>query len=520
MSLKQGPSSGWPERSLVADTAPPSPLRILAGVRPLPLLLGLALALPLFATQLFDDLYIHARIAVNLLEHGYPAFNPGDQFKASSSTGYVIVLALASLVLDPVVAVRAIEAGVIAATIAAFGSLAAALDISRLKLALAGAVALPAFLVAAYGGMESSIACLSWTLAAGAAARRDDRMTTLYCALAVWFRFEAVLLLALVLYCRLRRDDLKLLACALPALLLFALEWALYGTVVPHALEAKSTAYAFPLSLSVTNALGLGEKGALRSLAMAGTALLLVTTVPAAVRLVRRRGEVAFGEILLLFSGVLLCAWMVSRTLIFPWYYCLLFFPLGLYALLAPRVPAPASRWRRWTSALAMLILAAIGLVKANEQIGVPGHPSPNARVLHYLKIGSALYAHCPGCTLLSAEIGGLGYRFKGRFYDALGLADPQALRFHPLKVPQERQHYSVGAIPPSYAELRDPDLIVSMPLFARALIGSTFIKRYRGYDCPFDPQFGTIWGHDKIRVFSKAPLPVETLAAMGCRAR
>jgi hypothetical protein len=525
MSLKQehGRALGAaaPPSSAAAGAVFSSP--IFVRLRPaLPWLLALALAPAAFATQLYDDAYIHARIAANLLEHGYPAFNPGDHFKASSSTGYVLVIALASLLLEPALAIRLIQAAVITVTIAAFASLAASLKVSRARLALAGAAALPTFLIAAYGGMESSILCLLWALAASADARGNERGAVLFASLAVWFRFEAVLLLALLLYARLRREDLKLLFWALPALILFALEGALYGTIVPHAIAAKSTAYAFPLPLSVAQALGLGERlGLLRFLGMAGSAALLAMLLFPAGRLVRRRGEVGFGDILLVFSGALLCAWMVGRTLIFPWYLCVLFVPAALHLLHASAVPSGSGAWRRALPVALMLILGAFGVAKAIEQIGIAGHPSANARVLLYLKLGSALYAHCPTCTLLSSEIGGLGYAFRGRVHDALGLADPDALRFHPMRVPQERANFSVGAIPPGYAELRDADLIVSMPRFGAAAMGSAFVKRtYQTYHCPFDPKVVTIWGNDGVRVLSKAPLPDATLAAMGCQPR
>jgi hypothetical protein len=524
MSLKQEPSRALGAAGLPSAAVPGgySPV-IFARLRPaLPLLLGLALALPAFATQLYDDAYIHARIVTNLLDHGYPAFNPGDHFKASSSTGYVLVLALASLFLDPLVAIRLIQAAVIVATVAALGSLGALLKVSRLRLALVGAAALPPFLIAAYGGMESSILGLLLVLAASAAARDDDRMAVVFVSLAVWFRFEAVLLLVLLLYCRLRRDDLKLLACALPAVILFALEGAVYGTIVPHAIAAKSTAYGFPLPLSVTQALALGERrGILRFIGFAGGAVLLAMALAPALRMLRRRSELGFGDILLVFSGALLCAWMVGRTLIFPWYLCVLLFPVALHGLGASAAPSGAAWWRRAAPVSLLLILGALGLAKANQQVGIGFLPSANARALLYVQIGSALYAHCPSCTLLSSEIGGLSYGFKGRVHDALGLGDPEALRYHPMKVPQERPNYSVGAIPPAYAELRNADLIVTMPRFGAAMMGSAFVKRnYRSYDCPFGPEIGTIWGNDGVRVLSKAPLPADLVAAMGCRAK
>ena len=59
------------------------------------------------------------------------------------------------------------------------------------------------------------------------------------------------------------------------------------------------------------------------------------------------------------------------------------------------------------------------------------------------------------------------------------------------------------------------------MPRFGAAAMGSAFVKRnYQTYHCPFDREIGTIWGNDGIRVLSKAPLPPDLVASMGCRAR
>lgn len=519
MSLKEEPSIAWRDGAPAAASASVSGIlqRVVGWMRPhVPLLLGSLLALPLFATQLYDDVYVHARVAINLVEHGAPAFNIGDHFKASSSTGYVIILAIASLILEPAVAIRLIQAAVVALTISTLASLCVSARVSLFKLTLVLAAVIPHFLIAAYGGMESSIVCLLWALAAKASVRGDDRMMTITASLAVWFRFEAILMLGLVLYCRLRRDDLKLLVYAAPAAILFALELALYGQIVPHALAAKTAAYDYPLLLSAWHALTLGERGELRLLAMVVSAALLITGATVAARLLPRRLEMDFGQIAVLFSAALLCAWMFGRTLIFPWYYCLLSFPLGLYVL-RPLAPSGTGLWREALPISVMAALAVLGPLKADREIGFEGHPSANARVFSFLRIGAQLHAHCPSCTLLSSEIGGLGYAFKGRIHDALGLGDPSAIPFHPLKVPQERQYYSVGAIPPRYAEARDPDFIVTMPMFARALSASAFIKRYAVYDCPFGEGVGTIWGDDSVRVFAKTPLPAHILEPMRC---
>jgi hypothetical protein len=140
-------------------------------------------------------------------------------------------------------------------------------------------------------------------------------------------------------------------------------------------------------------------------------------------------------------------------------------------------------------------------------------------RAQRYLTIGAELSAACPACTLLSSEIGGLGYGFRGTIFDAIGLADRAALRFHPLRVPKERASYRVGAIPPDYVALRDPDFVVSMPLFSQAFRASAVSRRFVSYDCPLVPEqpARALWGDIVIQIFAKQALEPELLARMHC---
>jgi hypothetical protein len=131
-----------------------------------------------------------------------------------------------------------------------------------------------------------------------------------------------------------------------------------------------------------------------------------------------------------------------------------------------------------------------------------------------YSRIGENLYKFCSTCTLVTSEIGGLGYFFKGGVYDAFGLGDPVVMDFHPMEVPNERQDYGVGAIPPKYVELRDPDFIVSMPVFSFSLRKSSLIAKYHAYDCQLDT---VVFGDSVVKVFSKNSLPSQLLMKMGC---
>ena len=215
--------------------------------------------------------------------------------------------------------------------------------------------------------------------------------------------------------------------------------------------------------------------------------------------------------------------WLVGRTLIFPWYYCLLVYPFGLALILSAEYSGAGStasaRAENLAGILVVLGFLLFGVKAVLFAFGIVGGDAPTLRVARYIQIGSGLYRHCPSCTLVTSEIGGLGYSFKGRVYDAFGLGDPEAARFHPLSVPEERQDFRVGAIPPKYVVYRNPDFVVSMPLFSMALRASKVVDKYNAYDCPFSEKRGVrIWGDSTVQIFSRRVLPDEVLRSMHCR--
>jgi hypothetical protein len=130
-------------------------------------------------------------------------------------------------------------------------------------------------------------------------------------------------------------------------------------------------------------------------------------------------------------------------------------------------------------------------------------------RARKYLEVGRYLYDRYPESTLMSSEIGGLGYGFKGYVVDAAGLASPGALKYHPMKVPEERSNGSIGAIPVGLVEEIKPDIIVSYDIFIENLVNSDVIKDYYLIR---DPVFvesdlnmsktKVIWGSKNLNIF------------------
>jgi hypothetical protein len=90
-----------------------------------------------------------------------------------------------------------------------------------------------------------------------------------------------------------------------------------------------------------------------------------------------------------------------------------------------------------------------------------------NARTRTYLRIGTVLAERCPGSIVAAPEIGALGWTFDGKILDGEGLASPEVLPFHPLKVPDERPTGGLGSIPGRAVAALRPDVVVSMEVFS-----------------------------------------------------
>jgi hypothetical protein len=129
-----------------------------------------------------------------------------------------------------------------------------------------------------------------------------------------------------------------------------------------------------------------------------------------------------------------------------------------------------------------------------------------SARVHEYRRIGAALYQQCPSGTLMTSEIGGLGWGFRGTILDGAGLGSPEAIRFHPMRVPQERSNGSMGEIPPGFIRERHPDLIVSYDSFAESALPAARALGYIDYTFPMYVRgerdgMGDLWGARQMHV-------------------
>ena len=437
----------------------------------------------------FDDAYIHLRLARHLAFHGEPYFNLGERVMSGSSPLWMLLLAAGFRVsghASVAVAIVIECVAILTLFVASEGFLACARGRSMTTLVAAFAVTVLA-LPSAGGLMETPLAVALFV--GGLWAFRSERFTLagLLLGLAGCTRFELMVpIIGAILLAPARRDQARVLAGAAPVLatLAAALE-TFYGAIVPHTMAAKSLVY----QMRYMDLLDMGPQEFGKPAGAILVMLLLLATCIGLVQVVHDRSKHAdsFWRAAVLLGGfpvMLIGIYLLKVPLIFPWYWTLSVCPMALFTCglasgTVGRSPSEESRGSffagfRPAVTIAMAVTAVLvgaSVVSVGAAISGRLELAPwlmeNARTRTYLKIGSALAVSCIGSVVAAPEIGALGWAFDGRILDGGGLASPEVLRFHPLRVPDERPMGGIGAIPGRAVAELQPDLVVSMELFA-----------------------------------------------------
>lgn len=463
-----------------------------------------------------DDAYIHFRIAENLLTHGRPYFNPSEPIMASSSSGWTTTLfILFSIFGTGINVVSVFNAAVTALNVFVYARIAGGI-VGRdgvVGWLISALVVVPVTLISSAGLMETPLALL--VLGIGVLLyQRGDARAFLFFSAAVFFRLELVLFAAAFGAHSLARKSMhpaKALGyCVLGAAPFVIYNMAFFGTNIPHAVIAKRLVYSLEPSWVLRLALpalppgGYPGKVAMLVLVLWASALALFGAA-------RDKAGRDGTFIPFLASGVaVLLSYFAGRAFVFQWYTPLFALPI----LLSITAYAVGRR------SAALGVLAAMVFMPYAAEFGNNVHaawsdPASSryfescARTRKYIEVGGRLRAKYPDCTLMSSEIGGLGYGFKGYVYDACGLASEGALKYHPMKVPQERHDGASGAIPPGYVREAGPDIIVSYDSFALALMKSDALDGYVAMreDVFTKPDMALsggkgVWGNRNLNVF------------------
>jgi hypothetical protein len=441
-----------------------------------------------------DDSFIHRRIAINLQNLGEPYFNPGQRVMVTSSPVWIMLLTGLREVLRianpaPFLDVFFILVSAATAYLVLETVMVAEDKAGRLFPVLAFALVCVGLLPALISQMETPLA-IALILAGVLGVVADKPWGMPLLVLACFTRYECVLLCAGAgswVTLRRRWTRWSLFACV--AIVLLGSAWLLreYGTVIPNTVIAKSHLYA----LSYRQVLGMllfSQKASLVLFPVLG----VVWWFRGRDRLSRPGPAVFF---LAGFGTLLGLAYIVRKTFVFAWYLPLVWLPIALGVLLWTnrRRSGPAITGALFAAMLlfpfAMLDVRLLLAAVRGAPGSVSGFPLV-ARVHTYRKVGAALNGVCPAATLMTSEIGGLGWEFHGKILDAAGLASPEAIRYHPMRIPEERSTGDLGEIPAGFVRERRPDLIVSYDFFMESALPAARQLGYIDYSYrPFIPE-------------------------------
>jgi hypothetical protein len=430
-----------------------------------------------------DDAYIHLRMARNWVAHGVPFFNPGEAVAVSSSPLWLLVLGAIIRLPIPVefaaFVIEIIALGILSVCAFLFlracgggPSFAAAGAALIFILTYPSAISLMETPLAAALGVSAALLYVSGRPFWGVIA-----------ALAVLTRLELGVLLLLLSLAHLQERRLSLWPILLGAGVLaigLGWYWETFGSILPSTIEAKRRLYNVPAGAA---ALMLMPGTSVIARVMAGfcflaAAVIIASRYKALYSLLRQRGPKT--ALICGIAGTTIGAAYVSQNVyVFAWYQANVF-PLvvlgiaGLIAALARAGAFPA----RLPQPLLLLFLPVLPSF-FQDSYAAAGHLTfysewaEGGRVRVYIAVAETLARENPTGTLLSSEIGGLGWGFPGRIVDAAGLASPEARRYQPMTVP--------GAIPPAYLEQVHPDFVVSRSVFAGAVEQQNALS---DYDC------------------------------------
>ena len=303
---------------------------------------------------------------------------------------------------------------------------------------------------------------------------------------------------------------------ATPGIAFLAFTLGYFGTVLPHTMRAKRIVYSG------------GREGLIRGLhwpVFIGPAWVLIARIVlaatvalvawAVVRQWRRTRAARWPAVSVVVSLLLFAVYFEQDSLIFTWYWPLLLFPLTLGAAGAIN--------RFWWALPAGLLIGVGGVVSPDVEMlrafvsnDLSRYPlfAENLRVVQYEALARHLKEIAPEGTILTSEIGGIGWgSYPNKVIDGAGLVSPEALKYHPMKVPEDRGSGTWGCIPPALVGETKPTFIVSLPLFSQALRGAMKKGRVTGYEVVeswpvIPPEYqalgmpNSLWGNEYIRVY------------------
>ena len=439
-----------------------------------------------------DDAYIHMRVARHLWDAGLPYFNIGEPVMASTSPLWVILTSPAAIFgpLQPLAV----------AVFNAFGVVAAALSWSLLygqiarvrpgrELTLAPLVVFFTLVPSSIGLMETPLALLFVGLGLLALVRDSSFGVPLLCASA-FIRPECAVFAASGIVWKIAHKrpwsvrEVLIGAATIGALAWFQIHF--FNGVYPHTAAAKEVVYRltgaeFVRLLFIGSYGGLVSKLVLPPVVCAAIVMLVVILLSQKkmdAETISREVSSFPLMVVLLPALMILSVYALKMVLIFPWYAALFLVPIHLAIL------RDAFRLSGRGRLLAMALLipwfaTTVCVVVGSRNFSYLPFFESGARARKLKHLGDWLALEHGGDTVAAPEIGALGFAFTGKIEDTVGLASPGSLRFHPLKVPEQRPTGFHGGVPARLIQESLPRVIIGLDVFMTDFMNSPISERY-----------------------------------------
>lgn len=344
----------------------------------------------------------------------------------------------------------------------------------------------------------------------------NKQVSVLFFSIAIFFRPEFIVLWVLIIgYVIIKKSfSLKgvILFSAIGIVPFLSFDLFFYDTIVPFPVIAKPIIYEFSVSQvmdnlvcgiifcpGISDLLGSAGRFLMKFLVYGMVLILIILALYSLLKNVVRkkifdwfyfvRNISEFHIFLCWFLGITI-SYALNKVFVFRWYYPLYSLPFVFSMLLGYRF----LKTKILLTVYSILIISIlIPILSILPEAGIAATKNPTiyryylsqARVRQYLQTGKILYAYYPEAVLMTSEIGGLGIGFEGYIVDGVGLVSPDALKYHPMKIPEQRRSGSTGAIPTQFILEKNPEIIVRMDIFIEEFLNSEVIDRYYIYHCP-----------------------------------
>jgi hypothetical protein len=467
------------------------------------------------SNYIFDDAYIHFRIAENLINFSFPYYNITNPFMSSSSSLWTILLAGVYSIFNLyyIYFIICLNSLLLISNIYIYKTAIenhSNIKMSLIQQLLFSLLFISVSLVASVGLMETNLALFLSGISL-LYIQKNKAVGFLFLSLAIFTRLEfAILYLLFSIYFIFKNGVQSILQIFLFSFLgsfvFIIYDLYFFGTLIPLTVHAKSIVYDIDLLNIFINKIFYGKY----------ISLLLFTLLIVSALINKEKIKITPLLIFSLSGFLLILAYIIKNTHLHGWYNPLYLVPITIGVFLY----SLSSKKNIYYLSLIYILLFpfyksyfidTFNIIKftlTNNKQYIPNFNS-KARVRSYLDISAKLYKKYPNSVLMTSEIGGIGYGFKGYILDGMGLIQDDCLKYHPMSVPNERSSGGIGAIPIGCVKEKMPDIIMGYDIFIQSLSKNMVLDQYTQYKLPTlvedDLNVSSdsrVWGSKYLNVF------------------